>query len=311
MDCRRRLNRRRGRSQGKERWSPPAGMTSIFGNYQALGSRLWLADSTLSEYGSGFCSLLQWLSRCQQKIGFFCLFFTTFTSVFQDLSYLGVTILYLMFSYFFMLIEESVSRFRVRTNNNVNVSGRSRNSRIRDPGHCRKSTNWQFALIFISAKPFTNFAFEVDLNLLLGPCDGRKTHCFAGFRYFFFPIVTQLWVAISFNLSSTPSCCLIDEFTSKARLPHMIVWNEWGEPPVCFRLKEREISPSSADPPSPPSTRGKAGKNQLNEEITPPPPLWDRREIQPNHIKFRTCSALAPMWTPSINGSAELTHGAL
>ncbi len=32
---------------------------------------------------------------------------------------------------------------------------------------------------------------------------------------------------------------------------------------------------------------------------------------EPNHIKFRTCSALAPMWTTRINESAELTQGAL
>jgi hypothetical protein len=57
---------------------------------------------------------------------------------------------------------------------------------------------------------------------------------------------------------------------------------------------------------------------------TPPPPPppresgyyatfvlehWDRRAIQPNHIKFRTSSALAPMWTSPINESAELTRG--
>ncbi len=34
-----------------------------------------------------------------------------------------------------------------------------------------------------------------------------------------------------------------------------------------------------------------------------------RRAILPNHIKFRTYSALAPMWTPPINESAELTSG--
>ena len=37
------------------------------------------------------------------------------------------------------------------------------------------------------------------------------------------------------------------------------------------------------------STRGKAGRNHLNEEITP------LRAIQQNHIKFRPCSALVPM----------------
>ncbi len=30
--------------------------------------------------------------------------------------------------------------------------------------------------------------------------------------------------------------------------------------------------------------------------------------IQPNHIKFRTCSALAPMWTSPINENDELTQ---
>jgi hypothetical protein len=37
----------------------------------------------------------------------------------------------------------------------------------------------------------------------------------------------------------------------------------------------------------------------------PSPPHWDRRMIQPNQIKFRTCSA------PPINENAELTRGAL
>ena len=41
-------------------------------------------------------------------------------------------------------------------------------------------------------------------------------------------------------------------------------------------------------------------------------PLWDRREILATPYQFRTCSAPpAPMWTPPINGSAELTRGAL
>jgi hypothetical protein len=51
------------------------------------------------------------------------------------------------------------------------------------------------------------------------------------------------------------------------------------------------------------ATRVKAGGNYLNEEST------HRRAIQPNHIKFRTCSALAPMRTPHKNESAELTQG--
>jgi hypothetical protein len=39
----------------------------------------------------------------------------------------------------------------------------------------------------------------------------------------------------------------------------------------------------------------KADPDNLNEEITSPRPHWDMRAIQPNHIKFRTGSALAPM----------------
>jgi hypothetical protein len=48
-------------------------------------------------------------------------------------------------------------------------------------------------------------------------------------------------------------------------------------------------------PPSLSSTRGKAGRNNLNEEITPHPLHWDRLAIPPNHFRFRTCSVLAPM----------------
>ncbi len=66
-----------------------------------------------------------------------------------------------------------------------------------------------------------------------------------------------------------------------------------------------------ADPSPLPLHAGTAGKSHLNEEITPPPPHWDRRETLPKHIKFRTCDALAPMLPPPINESAELTQGAL
>ncbi len=44
---------------------------------------------------------------------------------------------------------------------------------------------------------------------------------------------------------------------------------------------------------------GKAGRKIIWKRKLPPPPRWERRSIQPNHIKFRTCSAVAPMWTPS------------
>ncbi len=45
-----------------------------------------------------------------------------------------------------------------------------------------------------------------------------------------------------------------------------------------------------------PSTRGKAGSQKSFDRGNCAPPLnWDRRTIQPNHIKFRTCSALEPL----------------
>ncbi len=57
--------------------------------------------------------------------------------------------------------------------------------------------------------------------------------------------------------------------------------------------------------PPPPSTWGKEGRNKLNDEITPLLPSRSN-SAKPNS---RTCSALAPMWTPPINESAELTRG--
>ncbi len=59
---------------------------------------------------------------------------------------------------------------------------------------------------------------------------------------------------------------------------------------------DRVRSPQGADLSSPlPLSIAKAGRNHLNEEISPSSPHWDRRSIQPNQIKFRTCSSLAPM----------------
>ncbi len=78
-------------------------------------------------------------------------------------------------------------------------------------------------------------------------------------------------------------------------------------------LRCRE-SPQGADPhPSFLYAREGARRNHLKEEITPllPTGIGERRAIQPYHIKFRTCIALAPMRTPPINESAELTQGAL
>ena len=43
-----------------------------------------------------------------------------------------------------------------------------------------------------------------------------------------------------------------------------------SSPPYdCTHSKVRGIYPQGADPPPPSSTRGKAGRNHLNEEITP------------------------------------------
>ncbi len=74
-----------------------------------------------------------------------------------------------------------------------------------------------------------------------------------------------------------------------------------------FEAKPRRTHTHRGPTPLPSSMRGKSGRNHLNEVITSLLPSG----IQPNHIKFRTCSALAPMWTPPINESAELTQGAL
>jgi hypothetical protein len=48
--------------------------------------------------------------------------------------------------------------------------------------------------------------------------------------------------------------------------------------------------------PSPPSSIRIEDRKKSNERgiIQPPSPHWDRRVMQPNHIKFRTCGALAP-----------------
>ncbi len=76
--------------------------------------------------------------------------------------------------------------------------------------------------------------------------------------------------------------------------------NKWDVDNLNAR-KPRPLYSQSADPSPPLYAR----------EGYPPTPHWYIRAIQPNHIKFRTCSALAPMWTPAIDESAELTQGAL
>ncbi len=66
--------------------------------------------------------------------------------------------------------------------------------------------------------------------------------------------------------------------------------------------------PEAATPP-PPLHIAMADKNNLNEEITPPPPYWDRREILPN--RFNVQCSYADVNSPPINESAELTQGGL
>jgi hypothetical protein len=63
-----------------------------------------------------------------------------------------------------------------------------------------------------------------------------------------------------------------------------------------------ELKSQGADPHSPSSTQGKAGRNHLNEEIIP---------LLPTAIGELYSLTIAPMWTPSINESAELTQSAL
>ncbi len=66
--------------------------------------------------------------------------------------------------------------------------------------------------------------------------------------------------------------------------------------------------------PSPlPLRVAKTGRTHLNEEFIPllPTGIGEPREILAKPYQFRTCSALAPMLTPPINESAELTRGAL
>ncbi len=69
-------------------------------------------------------------------------------------------------------------------------------------------------------------------------------------------------------------------------------------------------APQDADPHPLPLLEVKAGEIIWTRKLTPPP-HWDRRAILPTHIKFRTCSALAPMWTHPINEIAVLTQWAL
>ncbi len=74
-------------------------------------------------------------------------------------------------------------------------------------------------------------------------------------------------------------------------------------PGECRSPRHRtHISHTTGCRPRPPLpiARDSIGRNNLNNQITlpPPPPHWDRRAIEPNHIKFMSSSADAPLWTP-------------
>ncbi len=92
-----------------------------------------------------------------------------------------------------------------------------------------------------------------------------------------------------------------------------LMQRQWLPSPflLLFLLSVGKVTGCRPRPP-PPIIYAKEGRQKSFERGNyPPPPHWDRRAIQPNHIKFRTCSALAPMWTPPINKNAEQTRGPL
>ncbi len=66
--------------------------------------------------------------------------------------------------------------------------------------------------------------------------------------------------------------------------------------PIYELLEENtELRAQGADPPPTPLHVAAAEKKSFERGNYSPLPHWDSREILPSHIKFRTCSALAPM----------------
>ncbi len=90
-----------------------------------------------------------------------------------------------------------------------------------------------------------------------------------------------------------------------------------GSPGLNFDPKPSSLlliwSTGCRSPPRRPLRVWKAGKNHFNKEIAPLLPIGIGERCGQTISNFWTCSALAPMWTPSINESAELpvTQGAL
>ncbi len=69
--------------------------------------------------------------------------------------------------------------------------------------------------------------------------------------------------------------------------------NLWNRPLILLcKGQGNELQSQGVDPHPPPLPlgEGRQGRNHLNEKFSPPPPHWDRRAVQPNHIKSRTCS---------------------
>ncbi len=88
----------------------------------------------------------------------------------------------------------------------------------------------------------------------------------------------------------------IHSFTPTPTSPsfHQLIHTECNIMIIVAILKATSPRSQGADPP--PFLYVQRGRQKSVERRNyPPSPHWDRRGIQPNHIKFRTCSALAPM----------------
>jgi hypothetical protein len=88
---------------------------------------------------------------------------------------------------------------------------------------------------------------------------------------------------------------LVQDLAVVLRLPASLP----GTAPPAATTKLDGQNPQGADPPPTPySTRSEGRKKSFEQVNYPLPPHRDRRAIEPNHIKFRTCCAHAPMLPP-------------
>ncbi len=111
---------------------------------------------------------------------------------------------------------------------------------------------------------------------------------------------------------------IVYRLASLHRLAELIPWNRFclkiraptAHSPFMIVLATSEDVPQDADPHHALFLYAREGRQKsFLRGNYPSPPHWDRRAIQPYHIKFRACSALAPMETPPISESAELARG--